>query len=375
MKTRTFINAANWKPLAAIAIATGLSLGPAGLRADTEWEYEADEGYHEEEWSDPSDWINEDLQTSYETDYYDTWDYDYDYGYDGTWDDDYGYDYGYYDTWDDDPWVYDPTPGYYWDEAENEWVSTAPSYDNEQWNRSDTNQQANRNNQADRNKQANRAQSRDKAGKIQNARFEGRIEGFRSVNLKSKRATERHSFVKIRLQNDQSRVVSLGTNVDMNQLDLEKGERIKVSGRVIRVADKKVLLADRIQVGDKTFRVKDRNQLDPRGNTASRGARSMPLEGRIDDFRRVNLGGSRDRNLIVRLQLKDGTKQIVDLGNNTLGDFGLERGDRVLINGERRNIKGHSVVVARGISVDGERTRIRRSETEVGDRINASRNN
>jgi hypothetical protein len=218
------------------------------------------------EWYDPSDWFNEDNQVSYETDSYDTWDYDY------------GNYYGYYDTWDydfADTWDYDPR------------VSTAPSNDNQQWNRND-NQQANQNNQANRNQQANRAQSRDKGGKIQDARFEGRIEGFKNVNLKNKRATGRHSFVKIRLQNDQSRVVSLGTRIDLDKLDLDKGERIKVSGRVIRAADKKILLADRIQVGDKTFRVKDRNQLDPRGNTASRGGR--------------NLGGSRDRNLIGRLQ-------------------------------------------------------------------------
>jgi len=72
------------------------------------YEWEPDEGYHEEEWYDPSDWFDDDSTVDYENDtygYYDDY-YDpyYGWGYDG-----YGYDYYDYDydyTFDDD-YVYD----------------------------------------------------------------------------------------------------------------------------------------------------------------------------------------------------------------------------------------------------------------------------
>lgn len=71
--------------------------------AQDEWEWEAGEGFHEEEWYDPSDWFNEDSQVSYE---YDAWDAYQPY--------EYGGDY----RVDDDEWEY----GYHYDEPSNEWT-------------------------------------------------------------------------------------------------------------------------------------------------------------------------------------------------------------------------------------------------------------
>lgn len=57
-----------------------------------ELEYEPGEGLHEEEWYDPSDWIDFDEGVEYENDYD-----DYEYGY---YDDDYGDDDWFYDYYD-----------------------------------------------------------------------------------------------------------------------------------------------------------------------------------------------------------------------------------------------------------------------------------
>jgi hypothetical protein len=53
--------------------------GEEGL---SEWEYEPDEGYHREEWYDPSDWFDTGVGVSYEDmdDAYDDYDYDYNNG-------------------------------------------------------------------------------------------------------------------------------------------------------------------------------------------------------------------------------------------------------------------------------------------------------
>ena len=315
--------------------------------------------------TNPTDWFNEDDQVSYESDY-DGWGY-YDpyHTYSDRWD--YGYDYG------TDDYAYNDTTDRYWDATEGRWVSTDSTTEDRQQNQNTSTSQSSRNKQSASNQSSSMGGNQARRGygdqsgddtqqQIQNARFEGKIDGFKRVNLKNRQGiNEKHSFVKIRLKNGQSRVVSLGTNVNVSDLDLEKGEQIKVAGEVARVAGRKLLLAEQMKVGDKMFQIKDQNQLAASGkNTSRTGGRLTSLDGQIEDFRKVSLGGSRDKNLIVRLQMKNGNRQLVDFGKNTeLEDLDLDRGDRVRIKGERRSINGRTVIIARGITVDGERTQVR----------------
>ena len=94
-----------------------------------------------------------------------------------------------------------------------------------------------------------------------------------------------------------------------------------------------VLIADRINTSNReVFRIKDRNQ--PPAGMASRAA----VDGKLRGFRKVSLGGARDQNLLVRLQLRDGRSRIVDLGKNTnLSDLNLDR-----VEGEKTRVRGRS---------------------------------
>lgn len=137
-----------------VSLVKSLMLLPCSLFAlpihaqyeDLEWDPQ--QGYHQEEWYDPSDWFNDDDQISYEYDMYDVyqpyeydrvgefgynvyvdeWDYGYGYDYsDDTWGTDYhysayadDYDYGWHYDEFTDTWEY----GYHFDEFEyytDEW--------------------------------------------------------------------------------------------------------------------------------------------------------------------------------------------------------------------------------------------------------------
>lgn len=91
-----------------------MALGQPGTATAQEgWEWEPDEGYHEEEWYDPSDWFDDDSTVDYEYD----WD-DYGYGYNDYAYDEYDYGEGYYDDYGygyDDDWYY--TDDWYEDEG------------------------------------------------------------------------------------------------------------------------------------------------------------------------------------------------------------------------------------------------------------------
>ncbi len=127
MKNSVYISGLKQMGIIMLVLAfAALMTAPMTAVAQEEYEYEAGEGLHEEEWYDPGDWFETEEGVDYERDWYDytyqypyTYDYDYDYprGYYGDEEfepyDDYEYreseefgfeeDYGYFtDTWFDE---------------------------------------------------------------------------------------------------------------------------------------------------------------------------------------------------------------------------------------------------------------------------------
>ncbi len=106
--------------IAAFFIAALTQAMPAKAVDWSEWEYEAGEGLHQEEWYDPTDWFDTAGEgISYETDWYDySYGYNEPYGSYGYYDYDY-YEpysyYGYYEPYDYDYSYY--TNDWYGDEG------------------------------------------------------------------------------------------------------------------------------------------------------------------------------------------------------------------------------------------------------------------
>lgn len=173
-------------------------------------------------------------------------------------------------------------------------------------------------------------------GTVPAIQLQGRIDDIRWISLYTPDGEqERHSFIRVRLEDGESRMVSLGTHGEPEDLELRRGQDIDVTGFTARVDDRQIVIADRIEVRDEL----------------------VTLVGRVADFREVNLTGTRDRNLVVRMDLVNGERTLVDLGpGTTLDDLNLEKGDRIQLDGVRQEIAGRPVIVATRIRVEGERT-------------------
>ncbi|GAA5483871.1 hypothetical protein [Haloferula sargassicola] len=332
------------------ALAVGLGSGLA-LAAE-EYEYEADEGYHEEEWYDPGDWFNEDDQISYESDRYDS---DNDWS-DNRWD-------SRYETYQPVGFVY-----YYWDPGTTEWSEESSS------------RQAS--NHGDRSKNQQASNRYHESSHRQTARLNGTIDGFRKVDLTDQKGVkESHSFVKVTLENGKSRVISLGSDKSVKDLGLEKGDDISVSGRLAKVDGRKVILANRLRTGDETYTMKERNQPDLAKNSQRwNRSSSHPItrSGTLEDFTKVDLDRKQDEdNLVVRLEMKDGRSCVADLGAGTqLSDLNLEQGDKIWIQGNRKKVDGKNLIVASKIRVEGDSTRLRDrdSKSSSGDTSSSATN-
>ena len=90
----------------------------------------------------------------------------------------------------------------------------------------------------------------------------------------------------------------------------------------------------------------------------------------MKDIKRTSMSdSSREKNLLVRLELKNGKTCVVDLGRGTtLSDLDIDNGSKVRLQGQRKMVNGKALIIARKISVDGDSTRIRGGSRQNVDR-------
>jgi hypothetical protein len=315
-----------------LALQLGLLAGFAAFPLHAQSDENIPAGYTEDEWYDPGDWFdNNNIEPA------------------GT------------DWWDNRNWSDSAISGsdtssqgnnrtvgtttlyyhYYWDPVLVGWTTQDESK-----------------NQATRNQQRNRSDSTQQVRRDQNhstgtASFEGKVDGFKKVSLRSNEGKQdEYTFVRVRLENGDARVVSLGSRVNLADLDLEKGDRISVSGRNARFDDRDVLVANQIDVNDQTFRIRKQNRPDAN--------QQVSIDGTVKEFSKTSIDGAKEKNLLIRLELENGKSCVVDLGKGTsLSDLEIEKGSKIRLKGEKTKVGGKSLVVARNISVDGDSTRIR----------------
>ncbi len=341
---------------ALFAALAGLSLGvPAFAQTDSEehYEWEADEGYHEEEWYDPSDWWDDDFdegRVDYEADWYE-W----------GWGDDLpersGMDRDEY-AWDEDdefaertfPRGYESDEGWVW-EADRYDPTQTRNYDDywgeDAWDspykyqtvRGVLAQEAT----SDRNGQ--HAQQ----GDSPSVQLQGKVDDWTRVQLRGHR--DAHTLLRIELDDGNEATVNLGPNASLSRLGLKEDAQIAVMGPMGAINDRDVVMAQRVRVGDRTIRMTNWSP----DHRAQRD-RSAELRGELTGWSRVSLDGHRDSHTLVKMKLEDDREAIVNLGPNvSVSKLDLSKGDRVAVYGPVGSVNDRDVVMAQRVRV-GDRT-------------------
>jgi hypothetical protein len=318
------------RSITTLALNLGMFAGLGALPLQAQDDGNTSTGHTEDEWYDPGNWSDNDNSDRAGSDWWGNqdWSDSSDYQSEPT-------------SYDEDRTVGAATPYYYyyWEPIVIGWTT-------------DTDSNAKRSQQQNR-KDHRQQTGRDQDHSMKTVSFDGKVEGFKKVNLKSREGQrDDYSFVRVRLKNGDARVVSLGSRVDLSDLDLEKGDTIKVTGRNARIDDRDVLVASRIKVGEETFRIRKGNRPEAK--------QMVSIEGTVKQFSKTSFDDAKEDNLLIRLELKDGKGCVVDLGEGTkLKDLDIEKGSKIRLKGEKTRIDGKSLIVARKISVDGDTTRVR----------------
>lgn len=281
------------------ALAVPLGLAPAASAQD--YEYEPDEGWHEEEWYDPTDWFD-DRPYNYEYDYdgygyydsdyytdeddpvdYDYWDspYDYDYRpldrvrysysdyttslqhhayldgyYDGYYDDQFGIDHwdtlwsntysvsyssGYYDGYYDAQQDYHYEPTYY---------LVTGNMDNEQESqRQRSNDQTRQ--RGDRAERQDRNAQRDGWMAASTDRKRGTIERIQEADVDSR--PENHTVLRLRMDDGKTVTADFGPRVTRQRLPFSQGDRVTLAGDKITRDGDELFVVSKVLSGDQTL--------------------------------------------------------------------------------------------------------------------------
>lgn len=313
-----------------------------------QYEYGSDEGWHEEEWYDPTDWFD-DEPYNYEYDEYGYEAYDYDSSY-GNQDDyyDYGYDY-------DNGSSYD-----YYDSYRNtNSRSNSNRYQDRDRSQNQNRYQA-RNPDRDQNQNEGRNQNRDRRQYENLDRYENRqFPNQRNQGQYQNRSGSRNSndsqdrYGNQPFYTDQNRS---GNRDRYNGQDDYGSRRAQPGGRPYYL-DRE---SDRRQGQPQAWR--DRNDSNRYGPMQSRGR----YQGSVQDIASVNAEERPDEHMILRITMQDGRSVMADFGPELKRDkIPFKSGDRVMLTGDRMSSQGRTLLVVESITLKDKSIKLREGEDSL----------
>lgn len=203
-----------------------------------------------------------------------------------------------------------------------------------------------------------RREERD-AQRVERQQLTGEIVRQKEVGIRGLR--EPHLVVQVETEEGERLPVDLGPKKNLQHLELGAGTSIAASGRQISIGEHDLLVADRLQVDDRTIRIHRERPEAPDRHTARRPdqqrtemeSRRGQIHGEIVGRKQIDLRGYREPHTFVLLETERGTRLPADLGilrNKARAE--LQPGERITVRGRLIHLGEHRLVVAEQVQTD-----------------------
>ncbi len=128
-------------------------------------------------------------------------------------------------------------------------------------------------------KQNQRAQESYQGRGQEHRRISGTVQRTKTVGLQGR--DEENFIVKLETQDGRSKIVDLGNAENIEDLDIQRGDRITVWGRTTHIGDQRIFLADKVRVNDETVTIDRRYsaRYDENVNQMGRDRQTAKEEG------------------------------------------------------------------------------------------------
>jgi len=201
----------------------------------------------------------------------------------------------------------------------------------------------------------NQQKAKDQSSKeAKEQRIGGEVVQVKKVSVKD----TKNLLVQIEKDGGQKLFVDLGPANNLEDFDISEGDQISVRGPVTKVGEKKLLVAQQLQVNNNSTKI-DRNR--------------RKFTGQVDGIGTINSRGQEHR--ILRLSTDAGKRQMVDLGPANKLDVNLSQGDKVTVRGPMTKVNDRKVVLAQTLTHDGDQVEIDRRQRQSSDSNSQARNN
>ncbi len=179
------------------------------------------------------------------------------------------------------------------------------------------------------------------ARKMQQDQVKGRLISTNEVEIANSGKT--HLVAKVETEKGVANI-DLGPQDDLSSLNLQKGQQIQVSGIQGEINDNFMLLANRLQVGDKRVKI-DRSETNPLHR----------LNAKVLNTRTLSRG--EHNMLMARVELQNGTKTLVNLGPQQQLPK-ISQGQQLQILARLTEIDGKKALIADRLRTKGQTFRI-----------------
>jgi hypothetical protein len=201
--------------------------------------------------------------------------------------------------------------------------------------------------------------------------FTGTLEGLRETQQPGTR--ERSLVVLLERPDGTARVVDLGPSARLRSLGLRRGDELTVVGEQRDSSGRPLLYAHQLRVGDSTMGLRSTQDVMREG-VRDPGRQLRSFRGELLQAARTRLSGLPETQLLMRLQLRDGSAQIVDFGSEAeRTDLSLDPGDLVHVRGQYEVRAGVELLRAQELSVNGEPVDFSASERGAAREASAGR--
>lgn len=214
-------------------------------------------------------------------------------------------------------------------------------------------------------------------------RLSGTIEATKTARLEG--MPRAHTVAKIRKDNGDIAFADFGP-ADLNQVQLQEGDKVEASGRIMIINDRPVLFANRLETDEGAVNIqrgrgmgqgmqatrqgrgqgrgmmqRQQQPQEPRMQSAAYGDQ-REIEGRITSKEQLKIGNSQPYTL-VKVRTSRGEEHLVNLGpQQQLRDLNIEQGDTITVKARGIQLLGETMYIADEIEADGRTKQIQQHE-------------
>jgi hypothetical protein len=177
------------------------------------------------------------------------------------------------------------------------------------------------------------AQARQKQMRSNLFRVEGEVAATKTAKVRDRD----HLIVRLQSENGQMVAVDMGTNASDAGAELSEGDQIAVTGHLVTIGEKRLLVAAQAELPNRTVQVERDGQ---------------KFAGTIEKTKQVEIRGKQHQ--FVKLNTEQGKTMMVDLGPADELEMSLEEGQNLTVQGVPAKVKERTVLMARKVMHDGQ---------------------